>query len=387
MMTARVRRRTAQSGFTLVEMLVAITVTLIIMGSVYGLMGQGQAAFSREPLLADRQQQARIALGRIQSDIMIAGEALGTYFQAFATGLNAAGPVGIRASADTAFGGGRSDYLEIRAATTDCPSVRTEPGNELSGANINTVESIPPCYPEPGYVLLLYPDGRAKFGWLHNQHSNGNDRANFPGGQQPPGSQIINPAPHHIDCSIWFDTTNGVTSPNGNSCPPEPVPPDPYGCPSCAPYAIAMGNFIRYQIGMDDNGTVSTDDDVPSLFRHTNGGIDADDDASNPPGTGWQLVARGVEDMQVEYLTGNSAGVWLNTPTLVAEGDPGSIIQQVRVTLWVRTTRESGNNSEAHFLGETTAAGNGVTAIRGAIVTTVAPRAAQHALAAADRWR
>ena len=52
-------RSRSQSGFSLLEMLVAITITMIIMGSVYGLMTQSQSSFAREPMLADRQQQAR----------------------------------------------------------------------------------------------------------------------------------------------------------------------------------------------------------------------------------------------------------------------------------------------------------------------------------------
>ncbi|MBK5257499.1 MAG: prepilin-type N-terminal cleavage/methylation domain-containing protein, partial [Vicinamibacteria bacterium] len=298
-MSRQTARRESTQGFSLLEMLVAITVTMIIMGSVYGLITQGQSAFGREPYLADRQQQIRISMDRIQEDVLSAGGDLGAFFQSFGTTLNNVGPQGVRAADDLTLGGPNSDYLEIRRTSPDCPSIRTEtatPPGPLSGVNLNTVESFPDCYPEPGFVLLLYPDGRSKFGWLHNQHSKGDDAANFPGGQQPAESQIGKSAPGDINCSVWIGDDNAVASPNGNTCPAAPalVPPPPAPCPACPPYAIVQAEIIRYQIGTDTDGTIG-------LFRSASGGINAVDAATNPPGTGWQLVGSGIEDLQVEY--------------------------------------------------------------------------------------
>jgi len=73
----------AESGFTLIELLVAMTVTVIITGAMYGLLAGGQNAFRREPELTDRQQSIRMAMDRVQRDVLIAGQKMGTFAQAF----------------------------------------------------------------------------------------------------------------------------------------------------------------------------------------------------------------------------------------------------------------------------------------------------------------
>ena len=66
----------AQAGFSLVELLVAMTVTLIITGAVFGLLSGGQNAFRREPERTDRQQNIRMAMDLIMRDIATAGAAM-----------------------------------------------------------------------------------------------------------------------------------------------------------------------------------------------------------------------------------------------------------------------------------------------------------------------
>jgi hypothetical protein len=409
-------------------MLVAITVTLIIMGSVYGLIAQGQNAFGREPLASDRQQQTRIAMERIQRDVMGAGLGTGPYAQTFAPGLNGVGPIGVSVAAvDPArpsLGGGLTDALEIRSMAVDCPLIRTVPGpagppaagTSLAGSLLQTIDTFPPppanCYQTPGWVFLLYPNGWSKFGWLSNLVNNQSTFAN----PQPFGSQIDATAvPAHVLCSIWFGNINGVASPNNPNnptpnctslppvppsppSPPAPAPtPDPQsvgGCPSCDPYAIAQAEFVRYQIGTDTDGVIG-------LFRSASGGIELQGGVptpTNPPGPAWQLVARGIEDLQVEYQSLNSiaAGApndWLSSPVLITNGaltGPGDVVVEVRVTLWSRVVggnpQVPGNRGDA-LSGESRAAGNQVMAVRGSFVSRIAPRGAQEALAYTGQWR
>ena len=70
-------RRTAsdpgQQGFSMIELLVAMTVTLIVSSAIYGLLTAGGSAFRREPEMADRQQNIRIAMDAISRDIEAAG--------------------------------------------------------------------------------------------------------------------------------------------------------------------------------------------------------------------------------------------------------------------------------------------------------------------------
>lgn len=408
MHNAKISHRPSAAGFSLLEMLVAITVTLIIMGSVYGLIAQGQNAFGREPLVADRQQQIRLAMDRIQKDVVSAGLGLGPYAQTFAPGLDALGPLGVRVVADPALGGGNSDYLEIRSRASDCPIVRTAasavpPLAVLAGNNLQTLEPIPPCF-DPngwtgGWVHLMYPNGWSKFGWLTDLDVLNGSNFKAP---QPDGSEIDGggASPAHVQCSRWFGNQNNTPSPNGAGCPVLPAAPNPApqpdetvgGCLQCDPFGIQAAEIVRYQIGFDTDGVIG-------LFRSSTGGIVGGAGVlggftkTDPPGVAWQLVARGIEDMQVEYRSINSAGVWLNTPVPVTDSrvtGPGDIVQAVRVTLWSRVVGDraqpAGNPGDG-LTGESRALGNQVRAVRGSMTSTMSPRAAQDALIGTGQWK
>lgn len=62
-----------QDGFTLIEVLVAMVVTLIIMSSVYGLLSGGQDNFRREHEVADMQMSTRSGLQFVSRDLTMAG--------------------------------------------------------------------------------------------------------------------------------------------------------------------------------------------------------------------------------------------------------------------------------------------------------------------------
>jgi prepilin-type N-terminal cleavage/methylation domain-containing protein len=352
-----------ERGFSLLELMVALVVTMIISGAVFGLMAQGQGTFQREPGRSERQQQIRIAMDRIQKDVLMGGAGLGPLVQAFGPNLDAVGALGVTA-------GENSDFLEIRLQTPDCPSVLIDPANPRNGSNYNSASSWPDCYPEPGWVLAFFPDGNAKWGWGHNQHGGGNQKFNFPPGQQPTGSQMEGVA--NLSCSVDLNVV-GAPCPAGNEG--EAI-------------FFAQMDMYRYQIANDTDGT-------PSLFRSSTGGFDGATEAfSNPPGTAWQLIARGIEDMQVRYrvapgLCGGDASGWRTTaPIIIANAavaysgasDDECIVREVEVTLWARVVGDSTSTD-----GATTAA-NGVTAIRGSMMTTVSPRASVVGLAAANQW-
>ncbi|MBX7184979.1 MAG: prepilin-type N-terminal cleavage/methylation domain-containing protein [Vicinamibacteria bacterium] len=352
--------RQSQAGFSLLELMVALGVTLIITGAMYGLIASSQGAFRREPALVDRQQQIRIAMGRIEEDVLNAGLGLGTFVQAFGENLNGVGMLGVRVAGDPNLGGGNSDFLEIRQQTADCPQVRIDPANPRNGANYNSAETWPSCYPEPGWVLAFFPDGNAKWGWGHNQHGSGAQKFNFPPGQQPAGSQMQGVA--NLQCSLDLAVVGACPAANQGEA-----------------IFFAQMDRIRYQLGNDADG-------APSLFRSASGGFDGTTEAfSNPPGNAWQLVARGIEDMQIRY---RSFAGWQDAAPVVipnAAAPFDNIVREVEVTLWARTL------GEARLQGQTVAAGNGVTAVRGSLVTSIAPRAAQIALMqetnAAKRWQ
>ena len=71
------------SGFTLIEVMVSMMITLIVMSAVFGLLSRGQSTFQREPEIADMQQSARAALDIVTRDALQAGAGLPPEFPVF----------------------------------------------------------------------------------------------------------------------------------------------------------------------------------------------------------------------------------------------------------------------------------------------------------------
>jgi prepilin-type N-terminal cleavage/methylation domain-containing protein len=326
------RTQSTERGFSLVELLIAMTVTLIITGAVYGLLTGGQNAFRREPELTDRQQNIRVAMDLIMRDIGAAGAGMGSFTQIFRNNENGTGPMGS--------GGANSDRLEILGNDGTCPDVRVQ---LTQGSNLTSAQTVPSCFAEPSLVIIYNDDGTTKWGLAFNMHA-ADKKFNFPGGQ---------------------NASVPTTIQNANDL-------DPPGSPDPVNYGRAQ--LFRYEIAN------ATGDTVPSLWRSERGGVDIDGNRTNAPNPagGWQLVARGVEDMQVEYQLG---GAWQDTPGVVAAANFNTITQQVRVRLSARA--ESRN-----IQGATNAAGAGVpAAMRGQLVSVGVPRAALIAMASPGPWQ
>ena len=133
-----------ESGFSLIELMIAMVVTLIVTGAIYGLLAGGNSAFRREPELADRQQNARVAMAMIANDITNAGMGLPPFVQVFAAGLDGIGPNG-------------EDGLEIIVGLPQCPAAPVcARGADVGGvagnvAVIDTPIALSACFglPEP----------------------------------------------------------------------------------------------------------------------------------------------------------------------------------------------------------------------------------------------
>jgi len=80
----------SERGFSLLEVLISIMITLIVMGAVFGLLTRGQKTFQREPEVADLQQSARTVLDLVTRDILQAGAGLPPEYPAFSR-INGAG--------------------------------------------------------------------------------------------------------------------------------------------------------------------------------------------------------------------------------------------------------------------------------------------------------
>jgi hypothetical protein len=137
------------------------------------------------------------------------------------------------------------------------------------------------------------------------------------------------------------------------------------------------------------------DANIPALWRSNTGTWSSVGGAAVNPGAGvgnWQVVARGIEDLQVDYMKG--AGTWDTTPGSIycaapcapaQDADLARIVRQVRVRLSARAT---GNGRIQG--GRVPGGGNAPNAIRGELTSIMAPRAALTALtlnpSAASRW-
>jgi len=327
-----------EQGFSLVELMIAMTVTLIISGAVFQLVSASSTAFRREPALADRQQNIRVAMDIISQDVYQAGYALPQFAQAFTDGLNGVGPAGS--------GGADTDELEIFLAS-ECPALSV---CEYNGAQIKTQEPLAACYQFPALVIV----GDASCWGMRFAEKPGAGKVGSCGGK-------------------GGDNGHVVTAPGQ-----APLVNPPGGFNGWTPEWMIVGQAVRYRINVDAEGT-------PNLERSPFGGV-------NTPGPGggtssWQVIARGVEDLQVEYM--NATG-WQDEPGTIScasattdcgdtcqpvASDYDTLIRRVRVRLSARAM-------ENNLQGQTTSAvGN---AVRGQLETEVAPRTAVVTLGAVD---
>ena len=317
------RGRRPEAGFSMVELVVAMAVTLIVSGAIFGLMSAGQNAFRREPELMDRQQNIRVAMKLIETDVATAGMGMPSFLRVFTPGLDGVGPTGPS--------GAKSDFLEVYGNDGLCPGL-TVCGNQApSAANLFTSSIVPSCYGLPGIVLFTDATSWAiRWGCEHKDSG----------------------------------TKGHVTIPTGSN----PIYNSPGGLGFVAKTTSAI-QMVRYEIRIDT-------ENVPNLWRSPTGGQVPPNDgqckaAAVTPSDGYLLLARGIEDLQVRYRT--NAG-WADAPKAVI-ATPDDIVREVRVTLSSRVLA-------ANLAGQSTSAIG--SAIRGQLTSTVSPRAALQALTAAS---
>lgn len=66
-----------EQGFTLIEMLVAVTIMMIVVSGVFAVFNPAQGAFQTQPEMADMQQRIRVAVTEMTDQLLMAGA--GTY--------------------------------------------------------------------------------------------------------------------------------------------------------------------------------------------------------------------------------------------------------------------------------------------------------------------
>jgi prepilin-type N-terminal cleavage/methylation domain-containing protein len=307
---------TREKGFSLVELMIAMVVTLIITSAVFQLVSAGKTAFRKEPAMADRQQNIRAALDLISQDIYKAGLAVPDFSQVFTRNLDASGPMGS--------GGVGSDQLELVAAA-DCGILAV---CKVDGVNIFTTEPLNTCFQFPTAVIVGCDTGTNcptyDVYWAYERGAGDKTSTECKSGHMnmPTGRSELNP---------------------------------PGGKRNFDPQWVFVGSIVRYRINVDADGT-------PNLERSPLGGANDTDGNSS-----WQVLARGIEDLQVQYET--SAG-WSDDPGPTS--DINTLVRRVRVRLSARAL-------EQNLSGQTTSPAGG-NAVRGELEVAVAPRAAMSTL-------
>jgi prepilin-type N-terminal cleavage/methylation domain-containing protein len=346
--------RSGESGFSLIELTVAMVVTLIVTGAIYGLLAGGQSAFRREPELSDRQQNVRVAMDMIMRDISNAGSGLPEWVQVFTRNLD--GPTAT--PLQYGLNGAYADELEM---ITNGQGHDNEPVCYQSGTNNAsnirltrlTVGGATPIANQT--AVIIFQDGTWTMRYITGAASNSTmvvGELNCVSGS----NTLLSFAPGVTDKAGMNNASGSTCQANagaGTGTPPMGTAnTGTLGCTGagtgvcCQAAEVSFAQLVRYRIR--NNGT------VPELQRW---------DSSNP---GYQTVARGIEDLQVQYTQAD--GTVSSGAPAVTRPNYTSLITQVTVTLSSR--------SEARNIQGATADANLGTFIRGSLTWTGSPRSA-----------
>jgi len=283
-------------GFTLVEVMIALMLTLVVMASVFGLLHRGSASFRREPEISDMNQNTRYSVESISRDLVMAGYKTPAH------------------SAILWSDGGLIDPDEVTVifADPDYPTCEPLKCSAQGGGPCNTINqsstlNIDPDTLDPYQARPenSYDEGMILFA-IETDDCNGDGEIGIYPFElsQPPSMTSAGGAPtlklnHNPGHQI-----SGINVPGGFN---GQVHPD------CA----IIGHFkvIQYRV------SPLPPSPNPSLERR---------DLSN--GEPWIPVARNIENMQLQYALGNSSN-FVDTPGVPNLDDPSTWITQVRLSL------------------------------------------------------
>ena len=150
------RRAVSARGFTFVEVMVSMAITIIVMASVFALLARGFRTTDAEFERSDLQAQARHALDQISRDLLVAGSGLPPEFPAFT-------PPHINPDLDAS--GGGPEAIEIVGCSDSSPAgVEPWPIVSFDGEKVRA-ESFP-RHIGPGDLVLLFDDEPKNGTWL-----------------------------------------------------------------------------------------------------------------------------------------------------------------------------------------------------------------------------
>jgi prepilin-type N-terminal cleavage/methylation domain-containing protein len=257
-----------EGGFSLIELLIAMAVTLIVGASVVSLLVQGDTAFRTQPDLTERQQNVRASMDLIMRDIANAGAGLPVDAQVFSRQVAPvvdAGLVAVDGAGMLSPFGTRTDILQM---VTNDSGRDPVPACQNGGVNVRLFPTSVD-FSKNMAVTLIMTNGTYSVRTItdgdkeDNSHAQGCDDV----GQKHP----------RLMFTRGQDTSD--RNPGGTVCGPDRfgVGTSPMGCEV---REVSFADVVRYEIVADDDGTLS--------LQRTSA-------------AGKQIVARGIEDLQVTY--------------------------------------------------------------------------------------
>jgi type II secretory pathway pseudopilin PulG len=296
-------------GFSLVEILIALAITMLVMTSVFVLLQKSQKSFAREPEVSEMNANARAGLDRISQDLAVAG---------FATPSN-------MAVMWSDGGGVTPDRIGIVYADPEVPVSRPRPcplGGPCATIGASAVVNIDPFSfsTQPPNFSEVYQEGMTLFAI---QGPNGDPACD---GVEPglvpfqltappactgPGGPANGPSACET-LNLTLGPAQAVTELN---------PPPGFATDvslHCA--VIGLYHVVEYRVN--------------PLPPATNPQLERRDAASGEP---WTPVAANIENLQVQYVQGLNE-TFQDTPPLMPVGaDPGSWVTRVRITVGGRS--------------------------------------------------
>jgi len=330
--------RTSQSGFSLIELMVALVCTLLVSGAIYGLLSSGQGAFRREPEVADMQQNLRLAMDTISRDVATAGTGTvlaATFAQTFLPNLDSIDLPRPNFPGCTTCSG-NTDELSLMTTHSSC-----EPEAVCSQATGSPghiwMKAQTTCTALDDTPIILMGDST----WTIRHATNVTQDS----GQAP----CI--AGQHANLTFAAEAAGRLNA-SGGLCVFNGFGSNPL---SCTPTYLLNGDVVTYRINLGGDG-------VPNLERGSARSLAT-------TGSQFQVLARGIDDLQVEYATANDPTTFVAGAPLVLNNNYSTLITQVRITLSGRTTNQPN-------LTGMTADTSGRLAIRSSLTSTVAVRTA-----------
>jgi hypothetical protein len=348
---------------------------VIVTGAVYGLIASGQSSFVTEPQRAERQQSIRVAMDLIARDIASAGVGMPGFVQTFTPGLNnrvcGDGPADNDSlddcMASTTIAGQNTDELEVIGNPDGWEFERTcnYPGANSTVANMYAAAT---RIQVGQYVLVFMQNGTWTLRYVTGLQNNSSGAQ----GCDPVDKVLLQFAAGPDPNTPKVNMPGGLCA-NGSVGTTDDDPGNP-----CIVASVGLGDIISYRIRRDPW------DGMPVLERRSTAGA-----TGNPLNeAAYQVIARGIEDMQVQYAVADADNLtpipeeaWVDDAPVVASWggatptavEYASLTAKVRVTLTARNDAIDRGARTMDMRGATLDV-NGNAGVRSSLTSTVVIR-------------